>query len=84
MVKLTRIYTRGGDKGETSLGDGSRVGLDGAIRPPPWHRMGCYRSEERTRGKLKRLRMQILNCAAIRVGTGSALPSTPGIGLIGT
>lgn len=25
MVKLTRIYTRGGDKGETSLGDGSRV-----------------------------------------------------------
>jgi len=25
MVSLTRIYTRGGDKGETSLGDGSRV-----------------------------------------------------------
>jgi cob(I)alamin adenosyltransferase len=25
MVKLTRIYTRGGDTGETSLGDGSRV-----------------------------------------------------------
>src|ERR1700693_5925261 len=25
MVKLTRIYTRGGDKGQTSLGDGSRV-----------------------------------------------------------
>lgn len=25
MVKLTRIYTRGGDKGETSLVDGSRV-----------------------------------------------------------
>ncbi len=25
MVKLTRIYTRGGDKGETSLGDGVRV-----------------------------------------------------------
>jgi cob(I)alamin adenosyltransferase len=25
MVKLTRIYTRGGDKGLTSLGDGSRV-----------------------------------------------------------
>lgn len=25
MVTLTRIYTRGGDKGETSLGDGSRV-----------------------------------------------------------
>ena len=25
MVKLTKIYTRGGDNGETSLGDGSRV-----------------------------------------------------------
>ena len=25
MVQLTRIYTRGGDKGRTSLGDGSRV-----------------------------------------------------------
>ncbi len=25
MVKLTRIYTRGGDKGETSLGDCARV-----------------------------------------------------------
>src|SRR5215475_4242467 len=24
-VRLTRIYTGGGDKGETSLGDGSRV-----------------------------------------------------------
>jgi cob(I)alamin adenosyltransferase len=25
MVQLTRFYTKGGDKGETSLGDGSRV-----------------------------------------------------------
>jgi cob(I)alamin adenosyltransferase len=25
MVRLTRIYTRGGDTGETSLGDGARV-----------------------------------------------------------
>jgi cob(I)alamin adenosyltransferase len=25
MVHLTRIYTRGGDKGETSLGDGERI-----------------------------------------------------------
>lgn len=25
MVQLTRIYTRGGDKGKTSLGDGKRV-----------------------------------------------------------
>ena len=25
MVRLTKIYTRGGDQGETSLGDGARV-----------------------------------------------------------
>ncbi len=31
-VRLTRIYTRGGDTGETSLGDGSRVSkLDSRI-----------------------------------------------------
>ncbi|HEX9809767.1 MAG TPA: cob(I)yrinic acid a,c-diamide adenosyltransferase [Alphaproteobacteria bacterium] len=28
MARLTRIYTRGGDKGETSLGDGRRVAKD--------------------------------------------------------
>jgi cob(I)alamin adenosyltransferase len=28
MVRLTRIYTRGGDSGETSLGDGARVPKD--------------------------------------------------------
>lgn len=32
-VRLTRIYTRGGDEGETSLGDGSRVSkLDPLVR----------------------------------------------------
>ena len=32
-VRLTRIYTRGGDSGETSLGDGSRVSkLDPLLR----------------------------------------------------
>ncbi len=30
MVRLTRIYTGGGDKGETSLGDGTRVPKHGA------------------------------------------------------
>jgi cob(I)alamin adenosyltransferase len=28
VVRLTRIYTRGGDRGETSLGDGARVAKD--------------------------------------------------------
>lgn len=28
MVQLTRIYTKGGDKGKTSLGDGARVFKD--------------------------------------------------------
>ena len=31
MVRLTRIYTRGGDKGATSLGDGSRVPKTAAL-----------------------------------------------------
>ena len=35
MVRLTRIYTRGGDKGETSLGDGSRVAKQSL-------RVACY------------------------------------------
>ena len=30
MVKLDKIYTRGGDSGQTSLGDGSRVAKHGA------------------------------------------------------
>ncbi len=34
-VRLTRIYTRAGDKGETSLGDGSRV-------PKPACRIGAF------------------------------------------
>ena len=34
MVQLTRIYTRGGDAGETSLGSGARVAKYDAVSPP--------------------------------------------------
>ena len=35
MIRLTKIYTRTGDKGETSLGDGSRVSKEN-------HRVEAY------------------------------------------
>ena len=41
MVRLTRIYTRGGDTGETSLGDGSRV-------PKHARRVAAYGSVDET------------------------------------
>ena len=38
MVKLTRIYTKGGDKGKTSLGRGERV----TIRLPQVGRIEAF------------------------------------------
>jgi cob(I)alamin adenosyltransferase len=43
MVTLSRIYTRGGDKGETSLGDGSRV-------PKQNPRVAAYGTIDETNG----------------------------------
>jgi cob(I)alamin adenosyltransferase len=43
MVTLSRIYTRGGDKGETSLGDGSRVPKHNA-------RVAAYGTVDETNG----------------------------------
>jgi len=34
MVRLDRIYTRGGDRGMTSLGDGKRVPKTHRALPP--------------------------------------------------
>ena len=44
-VRLTKIYTRGGDKGETSLGDGSRVSK---LDP----RIAAYGTVDETNGAL--------------------------------
>jgi cob(I)alamin adenosyltransferase len=43
VVKLTRIYTRGGDAGETSLGDGSR-------RPKHDQRVAAYGTVDEANG----------------------------------
>ena len=50
-VRLDRIYTRGGDRGETSLGDGSRV----AKTDPRIEAYGdCRRAELRDRLRARR------------------------------
>ena len=50
MVKLTRIYTRGGDKGETSLGDGSR-------RPKNDLRVAAYGTVDEANGVIGLVRL---------------------------
>lgn len=50
MVKLTKIYTRGGDKGETSLGDGSR-------RPKHDLRVEAYGSVDETNAVIGLVRL---------------------------
>jgi hypothetical protein len=62
MVKLDKIYTRGGDGGETSLGDGSRVtkhdqrvAATGSVdhhpkrNPHRAQQAGCFHSGDRPR-----------------------------------
>lgn len=50
MVSLTKIYTRGGDKGETSLGDGSR-------RPKHDLRVDAYGTVDETNAVLGLVRL---------------------------
>jgi len=73
-VRLTRIYTRGGDKGETSLGDGSRVpkldcriGAFGAVDELN-SAIGVVLAEpevpERLRGPLERIQNDLFDVGA--------------------
>lgn len=52
MVRLTRIYTRGGDTGKTSLGDGSRVAKHAL-------RVACYGTVDETNAILGIARLHL-------------------------
>ena len=52
MVQLTRIYTRGGDRGETSLGDGSR-------RPKDDLRVASYGTVDEANGVIGLVRLHL-------------------------
>lgn len=52
MVKLTKIYTRGGDKGETSLGDGER-------RPKDDLRVAAYGTVEEANAAIGLARLHV-------------------------
>jgi cob(I)alamin adenosyltransferase len=52
MVTLTRIYTRGGDAGETSLGDGARV-------PKQDLRVAAYGTVDETNAAIGLVRLHI-------------------------
>jgi cob(I)alamin adenosyltransferase len=85
-VRLTRIYTRGGDKGETSLGDGSRVpkldcriGAFGAVDELN-AALGVVLAEsglpERLRGPLERIQNDLFDVGAdlsVPFGVGDRL-----------
>jgi cob(I)alamin adenosyltransferase len=83
-VRLTRIYTRGGDRGETSLGDGSRVskldcriGAFGAVDELNAH-LGVALAEElpeRFRPLLERVQNELFD-----VGADLAVPYGVGDG----
>ena len=63
MVKLTRIYTRGGDKGETSLGDGRRVAKDDL-------RVEAYGTVDETNGMIGLARLHCTDLSDIDAQLG--------------
>jgi cob(I)alamin adenosyltransferase len=83
-VRLTRIYTRGGDRGETSLGDGSRVskldrriGAFGAVDELNAHLGVVLAAElpEPFRAVLERVQNELFD-----VGADLSVPYAPGDG----
>ena len=56
MVQLTKIYTRGGDQGETSLGDGSRIAKHAA-------RVEAYGTVDEANAVIGLVRAQIVSAS---------------------
>ena len=69
MVRLTRIYTRGGDKGTTSLGDGTRV----AKHHP---RVAAYGTVDETNAVIGEAQVELAR--AIEKLSADAKAATPG------
>ncbi len=81
-VRLTRIYTRTGDTGETSLGDGSRVpktdpriAAVGAVEELNAHLGLVLAGGEHMRDPLERIQNELFD-----VGADLAVPYSPGDG----
>ena len=66
MVQLTKIYTRGGDQGETSLGDGSRVAKHDA-------RVEAYGTVDEANAVIGLVRVEIARAGADKKDLDAAL-----------
>ena len=66
MVQLTKIYTRGGDQGETSLGDGSRVAKHDA-------RVEAYGTVDEANAVIGLVRVEIARAGADEKALDAAL-----------
>ena len=77
MVKLTRIYTRGGDKGKTSLGRGERV----AKHDPRVEAYGAIDELNAALGPELQFLGTTLNAHSVNSWFGSAFVMLTGLGL---
>ena len=83
-VRLNRIYTRGGDKGKTSLGDGSRVSkLDGLVRAyGAVDELGSFvgwAQVEARDARLLRIQNELFDLGAPGDAARARLPARPGL-----